>query len=851
MASSFERFQSYLSDEPPSLGPSAGPPSGPSKGYSFGRFQSYLGEPPAESTAATAWRRSGIPQALDLLGRPAQAVAGALAAESTPEKAHAAAAWRGFTGRERFPSVGEQTLPDRPEASDAENWLRTVGRFGLDVTTDPTTYIGAGAVKGVGAAVGRPIAKVASKLKLPQGIARYASPVKEVLTRYGGRAGKRAAVDIADYHARASIRSAGAAQEFTEVLSKLGLAGRGAEPTLIAADDLVRAGAIGTHPDKRVNDLATWLKQTFDKVGAEATSFRDPLGRGFEIADPLKRAFQADATKYARKLGLAPSEMRDAFQAATSGISAPGATGKLAGWLRRNGVRRGIAIDPADPVFAGKTFWRTPFKPTTNYAPQIPTEDFMSQLRSVRGRGKAIRDYAAANGISESEAEGILGKFGGPRRASSLEFARVGNAPFERNPAKYLPQYLERTFDRMEFARTFGVGGKRWDRLMDAAVKSGLDRDYARGLRDVVMGRQPSDPVLEGIAHKLVGAQVVTKMGPLSTIANLSQNLNTIVRDGGINFVKGILRATTPEGARAGAIAYHQALRNSLEGMASGQRTIAAKYLSATGFTWAEKLNRLLGANAGIVAAESEMARGGGRLTAGLIKRGVNGNDVADFARLGKFTPDALDRIGLKAAEATQFATHYQDLPLFWRSPWARVALQYKTFAYNQTRFMTNEVLKPALKSWATGGKEGDARPFLRAAAAFGIGAPILAELRRGARQLAGREPERSDDPTLQYVQDLFAMGALGVAGDLAERATRRGVLAWMVGPTVSDAAEGAEGIADVVKDAYNESDLNLGERAGRAAIRRVPFVGQFTGGGERGVEAAKTSFERFQDFLR
>jgi hypothetical protein len=401
----------------------------------------------------------------------------------------------------------------------------------------------------------------------------------------------------------------------------------------------------------------------------------------------------------------------------------------------------------------------------------------------------------------------------------------------------------------MEFARTFGIGGKRFDRLLDRAVKGGLDRDYARGLRNVVMGRTPSDQVLEGVAHKIAGAQVITKMGPLSTIANLSQNLNTIVRDGGISFTRGILRATTSEGARSGAIAYHTSLRNSLEAMASGQRSWATRYLSATGFNWAERMNRLLAANSGIVTVERELAAAR-RLTPSLRKRGLTGNDVADYLRTGALPREALDRIGLRAAEATQFATHYQDLPLLWRSPWAKVALQFKTFAYNQTRFMTNEVLKPALKWWATGGKEGDVRPFLRAAPAFGIGAPVIAELRRSARSLAGREPERSDDPTLQYVQDAFAMGALGVAGDLADRATSRRLLDWVVGPSVADVTGAAEAAADVVKDAYKGEDLGIGERIAKGALRRVPFAGQVIGGGEKGIEAVGSTYDRFRRYL-
>jgi hypothetical protein len=348
-----------------------------------------------------------------------------------------------------------------------------------------------------------------------------------------------------------------------------------------------------------------------------------------------------------------------------------------------------------------------------------------------------------------------------------------------------------------------------------------------------------------------MAVQVMTKMGPLSSLANLSQNINTIVKEGGINFVKGILRSTTSEGKRAGVVAYQRGIHDALMRLAGGESSWANRYLEWVGFNPVERMNRLLAANAGIVSTEKLIMRAG-KMTDDLARRGVTNDDIMKtVANGGKLPQAAADRIGLLASEHTQHATHWKDIPLWWQSPVWRTAFQYKSFVYQQTRFIMREVMNPAKRYFATNGKQGSIAPLLRAAALFGIGGETVSQIRQSVRHYAGKatgidyEPPEFDEehPIWQLFEHSMYVGGLGIAGDLVDRAAQRDLKGWLLGPTVGDISDLAEGGLAAMRAATDEEQEIKWERLMTELQRRTPVVGTL-------LPRGKESVQKWEDIL-
>jgi len=454
---------------------------------------------------------------------------------------------------------------------------------------------------------------------------------------------------------------------------------------------------------------------------------------------------------------------------------------------------------------------------------------------------------AKMNNISVMEAERILSRVAGPRRAGNIEYARVVNLPeYEKDPLKALPRYFEQVFNRLEYARHFGISGGVLDDLLKGTVTkrvptkaggfrklSGITANDAKLVRDTILGHPPNRSGLERAAKSVMAYQVMTKMGPLSAISNISQNLNTIMREGGVNFLQGILRGTTKEGSRQGAIAFSGGVHEALLQVIGGSGKWARRWLSWSGFTGAERINRLLGANAGIIAAERLLRQSGGKLTDDLIRRGLTVDDIPKvMANNWKLPTDIGDRVGMLASNATQHVTRLKDIPLAWQSPGMRMAVQFKSFVYQQTRFMFREIVNPALKFFQTNGKEGAIGPLLRSVAAFGLGGQVVAHLRDQAKSLSAavlrmehdpREPV-PDDWALRAIEDALQLGALGAAGDLVARAAQRDVKGWVLGPTAGDVFDIMELLTGAGVKAYKEREIDM-TAFGRQALRHVPGI--------------------------
>ena len=166
-----------------------------------------------------------------------------------------------------------------------------------------------------------------------------------------------------------------------------------------------------------------------------------------------------------------------------------------------------------------------------------------------------------------------------------------------------------------------------------------------------------------------------------------------------------------------------------------------------------------------------------------------------------------------------------------------RITTQYKNFVYQQSRFLLREVLSPAKTYFESNGKKGSIAPLARAFATFGISAELVGQARSEIRgwgadlpKLWGGEPlehtprERRDDYVIQLLEDSLNVGALGIAGDLVDRATYRDLSSWLLGPTFGDVLGFGEEAVNAANQARKGKDLPY-EKYLAQLMRRAPFA--------------------------
>lgn len=797
----------------------------------------------------------GIWYLLDLVNRPARALSEGIGAAREGEDP-LEAALRGLGGEYEYGTLGEQLIPSGPDDTWDEQAMKTAGQFVVDAVADPLNLLLVGPLKAIPGAGLRLADKVLEGVKMPQLFARYAMPMSHVFRAYGGKAGKATGHRLIQAYQGHKLAAGRLEQDLIETLTRLGIAHpvRGA-PYRRAADDLVRGmteNLTDIHRDPRTVEFAQWMKKNFDEIGDAVLNYRDLHGREFKVINTALSQARTNVHARARKLGVLGkkhSEWREQVWNATVGRGALPTERrekavKLMQSITKELDKAGVVPKPGGPSIFAKDFAKQKWAKLKNYAPQMINDDFALKLfGSHRGYQTAVRQFAKQAGVSEEKALDILRNMTIPRRAGNIEYARqlpFFEEIFEKDPLSYFPKYANKVSERIAYANEFGLDGQILNSLyktMKWDPKSTLDQKWMSDARDIILGRRRTSRSIDELASKIMGVQVMTKMGFLSSLSNLSQNANTIISQGGTNFLKGVLRAMTHEGRRQGFIAYQKGIQDELMRLAGGRGRWAQRYLRYTGFSPVERLNRILGANAGILRAE-QLIKKHGKLTKELAERGVTKQDILDFfANNHRLPAKAAERIGFIASDATQHATHWKDLPVGWQDPFMRIATQYKNFVYQQTRYLLREVLKPAKKYFTTNGKEGSIGPLLRAFATYGVGAEAVAQTRDEIRawgaklpQLWGSEPldyerrERRDDYVIQLLEDSLNVGALGIAGDLVQRATYKDLASWALGPTASDVLGFGEAAVQAIGHVKRGEDLPYAQYL-RQIARRVPFA--------------------------
>jgi hypothetical protein len=843
------------------FGLGAAPPTGTEESS----LESLLGSPAPEEGLLS---RIG-----DLIGRPYAAVGEGFGALRSGTEGPVGAMWRGFyEGEQLYEDLSKQLIPDDPDDDYDTKVQKQIGRFAIDVAGDPLMYVGAGAVKGaVGPILGpaaRAADKVIRKIPVPQVLARFTMPMTHVFTKFGGRAGKAVSRRLTKAYDNHKLNAGRVEQDFIGLLGKLGIKGNSGTPYRRAAMDLLEGADATTpyHADPKTQELFQFLRTRLDDYAGRVEAYRDRDGLRFKIIEPMLLEAQEKVIKRARKMGAMGKKWRvwraEVWDAFEKGTPLPTKAPRKARALLKTIQDEMTRVNYKPKVMAGQTvnvfmkgFHQQAWKRRANYAPYILNSKFAEQIfTKQRGYHKAVRQFAKQLNVSEEKALDILKNMALPKRAGNIEYARhlpFTEEMFEKDPLKWFPKYASKVEERIAYADQFGLNGQILDsyvRTMKGDRAATIDKKWLRDARDIITGKYQSDRSVSDLARKIMGIQVMTKMGFLSSLSNLSQNSNTIIREGAFNFLKGALRSMTKAGQREGYIAYQKGIQDELIKLAGGEMGLAHRYLDWTMFNPIERINRILAANAGVMRAQQlvkrELRSGGtGKMTSDLFRRGVTEQDMLDFQRFGKFSREASERIGFKASEATQHATHFKDIPIGWQDPFMRIMTQYKNFIFQQSRFLMKDVLGPAKEYLETGGRQGSVAPLMRAGVTFGIAAETTAFLRDQFKMAAAKgvnavsdflgadanwadyEPrEREDQWFLQLLQDSLNVGALGIAGDLVDRASYREVSSWLLGPTFGDMTDLIEEGTATVGRMSRGQDQPV-ERWMRSGLRRVPFA--------------------------
>lgn len=177
------------------------------------------------------------------------------------------------------------------------------------------------------------------------------------------------------------------------------------------------------------------------------------------------------------------------------------------------------------------------------------------------------------------------------------------------------------------------------------------------------------------------------------------------------------------------------------------------------------------------------------------------GIDVEEAKLRGFLAPDDFVSSAQSLVEKTQFAGRSSDLPAFASTPMGKVIFQFKTFAYQQMKFLTKELKDNA---------QNNPKKFLRNIMILGAVFPMVGEVLADVRSLLTQEkrPTKAFD---RYMSDLASAGAWGLALDFWNSAERGKTIEFGAGVTISDAAKYLEQVGvPAAKGEFEKAGTNL-----------------------------------------
>lgn len=422
--------------------------------------------------------------------------------------------------------------------------------------------------------------------------------------------------------------------------------------------------------------------------------------------------------------------------------------------------------------------------------------DAYVQLLETGNQNKAQRviDYLVQSGQAANDGEAykkLLEHRDNIRRHGSLEHSRSLNLPFyDPNPQRVLPFVAAGAARRLSEVAHLGQNDEALFLEYAKILKAGGNADLAKRWTEKALGRAREADSKAEQASRLLRSIQVAKLG-LAAVQNAGQMVNTWMQIDSATFWGVMARAAISRAARqemrgvataSGAVldpVLHEVHDYSGEGRL--QRAGNA-LLKVTGFNTVERWNRIIAAEAGrkwAVKLHGKARAGNKRAAAMLRELGL------DPAKPRLTANDRL-RAASTLVDMTQFRSRFEDFPEWTSSPGGKLLWQFKSFAYNQARFLARETAgEIASGNWGRG-----MRNLLIMAIAF----PLWGELVRAFKDaILGREPKEFESALERWYADLITAGALGLMTDAAEGARFGRLAETAAGPNLGFLAETGE----------------------------------------------------------
>jgi len=165
------------------------------------------------------------------------------------------------------------------------------------------------------------------------------------------------------------------------------------------------------------------------------------------------------------------------------------------------------------------------------------------------------------------------------------------------------------------------------------------------------------------------------------------------------------------------------------------------------------------------------------------------GLPVEDIVARGFLTQEEKALAAQAFVEKTQFLGRPLDLPYFASSPVGKVFFQFKTFAYQQARF----VAKTLKNDFERGDKKKALRDILILTTVFPATGEVLADIRSLITQ--EKRPTKAFD---RYISDIFSAGTYGILADMYKSAEGGNLERFLIGAAPGDIVNYIENLIQI-----------------------------------------------------
>lgn len=338
------------------------------------------------------------------------------------------------------------------------------------------------------------------------------------------------------------------------------------------------------------------------------------------------------------------------------------------------------------------------------------------------------------------------------------------------------------------------------------ALPDGLRKQIGMEAIDAAIGKMKlPGPILRTVGRPLINWQVYNKLG-WGQLGQFGQIVSDIVPNGARGLANNLIKAAIkdPETrdflSRSGAIS-HGVVRRAEEALTGGATN---NFLEKTGFTGADLYARSVGALQGKTAAQiaaKDLYQMSKKMTPdiGPLMQKQYGKLVDQLKGLGIDPADAVKQAGiltrdqlLKAANSNAFKANFfgdaLSLPRVLSTPEGRFFFQFKSWGYQQAKFIKDTVVKPAMK--------GDYGPLSRWLVGSQLSGEAIADIKSAVRN------RKRPEGLARLIENEAQGSGLGVLDDVLNAVLRgdAGFYGLAGGPTMGDIASGVEATKELIK---------------------------------------------------